>query len=197
MSETTGTTGAKRDQILDAALGVFGRYGYKRTSMELIAQAAGVSRPALYQHYKGKAEVFRAAAERMLSGLIGDTEAAGRSAGSAADRLYAALAVKLDFFVGTVEAGYRRELADEAKVLAVEAMTSFKRRQHAAITGVLISAADELDLLGGALSPDDAAALLVDALSGISQADEPPDALHERLRLLVELTVRGLSTSRN
>lgn len=50
----------KREQILVSAVEVFGRYGFKRCSMEDIAEAAGMSRPALYQYFKNKAEIFRA-----------------------------------------------------------------------------------------------------------------------------------------
>ncbi|MEL7463808.1 MAG: TetR family transcriptional regulator [Pseudomonadota bacterium] len=53
----------KREQILESAVGVFGRYGFKRCSMEDIAAAADMSRPALYQHFKNKAEIFRAGSE--------------------------------------------------------------------------------------------------------------------------------------
>ena len=53
----------KREQILESAVEVFGRYGFKRCSMEDIAEAAGMSRPALYQHFKNKGEIFRAGSE--------------------------------------------------------------------------------------------------------------------------------------
>ncbi len=178
----------KRDIILDAAREVFGRYGYKRTSMDLIAQAAGMSRPALYQHFKGKGEVFQAAAERMLNEVIEAIEAAGRAPGTVTDRLYRALAVRLDFFVGNVEAEFRCELANEAKTLASGAMAAYKRRQNAAIRDVLAGAGLGLS----EAAADEVAAILADALSGISQAAVPLEILHDRLRRLVELTVRGL-----
>src|ERR1700690_1630229 len=52
MSET------KKSKILTAARSVFLRYGYKRVSMNDIAEAAGVSRPALYVLFKNKEEIF-------------------------------------------------------------------------------------------------------------------------------------------
>lgn len=50
----------KERQILEAAYGVFFRYGFARTTMADLAAAAGLSRPALYLVYPGKAEVFEA-----------------------------------------------------------------------------------------------------------------------------------------
>ncbi|MFN4101004.1 MAG: TetR/AcrR family transcriptional regulator [Pararhodobacter sp.] len=49
----------RRIAILLAAMEVFARYGFKRTSMEDIAQAAGLSRTALYLHYRNKQDIYR------------------------------------------------------------------------------------------------------------------------------------------
>ncbi|GAA6207250.1 hypothetical protein NBRC116601_05430 [Cognatishimia sp. WU-CL00825] len=45
--------------ILDAAFQAFAMYGFRRTSMEDIAKGAGISRAAVYQHFKNKDEIFR------------------------------------------------------------------------------------------------------------------------------------------
>jgi AcrR family transcriptional regulator len=57
----------KRERILDAALAKFSAYGFTRTSMNDIAEAASMSRPALYQHYGNKEEVFHAMLSRLLN----------------------------------------------------------------------------------------------------------------------------------
>lgn len=49
--------------ILAAAFDVFRLYGYRRTAMEDIAQAANMSRAALYQHYRNKDDIFRSLAQ--------------------------------------------------------------------------------------------------------------------------------------
>ena len=50
---------ARRRVILDAAFEIFRNYGYRRTTMEDIARAAGMSRAALYLSYKNKQAIFR------------------------------------------------------------------------------------------------------------------------------------------
>ncbi len=55
-----------RDQILDAAEHVFYRKGFTLTTMADIAEAAALSRGAVYGHYKGKLEVATAMAERVI-----------------------------------------------------------------------------------------------------------------------------------
>lgn len=51
---------ARTDQIADAALRLFARYGYKRSAMDDIAREAGLAKATLYLHFKGKDDVFRA-----------------------------------------------------------------------------------------------------------------------------------------
>ena len=51
----------RRRQLLETALGVFARHGYRKTSMDDVAHAAGVSRQGLYLHFPNKEELFRAA----------------------------------------------------------------------------------------------------------------------------------------
>jgi AcrR family transcriptional regulator len=50
----------KRQRAADAALTVFQRYGFARTTMADIADAAGISRPALYLLFPNKEEIFAA-----------------------------------------------------------------------------------------------------------------------------------------
>ena len=57
---------AKVEVILDAAMEQFSQRGYARTSMAAIAAAAGVSRPALYQFFENREDVFRSVLQRIL-----------------------------------------------------------------------------------------------------------------------------------
>lgn len=50
---------SRQSAILLAAFEAFRMYGYKRVSMEDIARGAGMSRAALYQHFRNKRDIFR------------------------------------------------------------------------------------------------------------------------------------------
>ncbi len=50
----------KQERILDAAVRLFLKYGYKRVTMGDIAEASEMSRPAVYLEYANKVEIFRA-----------------------------------------------------------------------------------------------------------------------------------------
>jgi AcrR family transcriptional regulator len=66
---------AKRDKILAAALDVFVRYGYKRVTMNDIAEAAGISRPALYLVFESKEDIFKGVYEHWVKGTLNEIEA--------------------------------------------------------------------------------------------------------------------------
>ena len=51
---------AKKAKVIEAAQSVFFRYGYRRVTMGDLAEAAGISRPALYLLYCNKEHVFEA-----------------------------------------------------------------------------------------------------------------------------------------
>jgi AcrR family transcriptional regulator len=62
---------SKRVSILNAAIPVFGRFGFKKTSVEDLAEAANLSKQGLYLHFSGKEELFVAAMQKYLDdGLI-------------------------------------------------------------------------------------------------------------------------------
>ena len=88
-----------RDRILDAAMLVFRRQGFRRSSIEQAAEAAGLTRQALYHHFKSKEELFRAVIERLhenaLAAEIAAGEAAEKAAGSLADILIAEITARI------------------------------------------------------------------------------------------------------
>ena len=49
---------ARRAQLLEIACHLFAREGYRGTSMEAIAEAAGVTKPVLYQHFPSKHALY-------------------------------------------------------------------------------------------------------------------------------------------
>lgn len=58
--------GERQVAILDAALGAFSNYGVAKTTMADIAEAAGVSRPALYQYFEDKEDILVAVLVRVM-----------------------------------------------------------------------------------------------------------------------------------
>ena len=50
----------RREQLLAVALSTFAGAGYHETSMNDVADAAGVTKPVLYQHFESKRDLYQA-----------------------------------------------------------------------------------------------------------------------------------------
>lgn len=61
---------ARRSRLLDAALSVFLRYGFRKTSMDQVARAADVSRQGLYLHFATKEELFQATLQHAMEASL-------------------------------------------------------------------------------------------------------------------------------
>lgn len=91
--------------VLDAAVGVFARYGYRKTSMDDVARAAGVSRQGLYLSFANKEELFRRALDHSLSDQLACAiTALSRAQDSLESRIIAACKEWSGRFVGSLGA---------------------------------------------------------------------------------------------
>jgi AcrR family transcriptional regulator len=73
--------------LLAVAVAVFNQRGYDGTSMEDLAQAAGITKSSIYHHVRGKEELLRLAVSRALDRLFAMLEQPGARTGRAIDRL--------------------------------------------------------------------------------------------------------------
>ena len=93
-------TGAeRREQLLGIARTVFAEKGYEATSIEEIAERAGVTRPVVYEHFGGKEGIHAVVVDREVTRLSELLGAALREGGSS--RLAAELAATA--FLGFIE----------------------------------------------------------------------------------------------
>jgi AcrR family transcriptional regulator len=71
---------ARREQLVATALEMFAQQGFHATSMNDIADAAGVTKPVLYQHFASKRELYLALLEETGHRLLTLIEDATRDA---------------------------------------------------------------------------------------------------------------------
>lgn len=74
----------RTQEILEAAFRIFSIKGYHNTTMDDIAQEAGISKGTCYQYFTGKEDIFIATMEKTLGILLAEAEAA---AGDSSDAL--------------------------------------------------------------------------------------------------------------
>lgn len=72
--------GERREQIIDVAIPVFARRGFHGASMNDVAEAAGVTKPVLYQHFASKQDLHLAliddVGKRMITAISKGTAGA-------------------------------------------------------------------------------------------------------------------------
>ncbi|HEY8454850.1 MAG TPA: helix-turn-helix domain-containing protein [Actinopolymorphaceae bacterium] len=185
----------RRDAILDAAVGCFARYGFRRTSMDTIARAAHMSRPALYQYFTGKEEVFRAMGVRMMEAALAEAERHKAGPAPILEKLSAILLVRMNLTHGQdVVTSFGRDLLADIETVAGDLLASFNVRMIAILESVLTNS-DELDVAAAQMSAHDVAVLLLDALAGIDQTGDAYDVKRGKVRRLAQLTVSALRSA--
>ncbi|MGC8511629.1 MAG: TetR/AcrR family transcriptional regulator [Acidimicrobiales bacterium] len=105
----------RRNQLLDAALERFARKGYHDTSMEEIAEAAGVTKPVLYHHFASKTELFVELLDTVGEKLLLDMSARISAETSPYRRVLAGFSSYFEF-VSTSTSAYQLLFASGARM---------------------------------------------------------------------------------
>jgi AcrR family transcriptional regulator len=87
----------RRRQLLDVALDVFAADGFHSTSMNDVAEAAGVTKPVLYQHFTSKRQLYLELLEDVGTRLGEEIADATAAAGSAHQQVEAGFAAYFRF----------------------------------------------------------------------------------------------------
>ncbi|MCW5890636.1 MAG: TetR/AcrR family transcriptional regulator [bacterium] len=189
-----------RARILAGALERFTAYGYRRTALEDIAQAAGLSRASVYVHFRNKEDVFRALARQLHTEGLAAAESAAAADGPLAVRLRALFTAKLTPVATLARTSpHAAELLDENDRVAGDVAAEFRKRLVRVLARLVAAAiaAGEVDPARVGLSARGAAELIVDGVKGIeiasAAAAATPAQLTRRVGQLVDLVVAGLA----
>jgi AcrR family transcriptional regulator len=99
------------DLILDAADRLLARYGYKKMTMDDIAQEVGIGKGTIYLHFRSKEEIALARVDRIVNHLTGRLREIARSGDPAAERLRRMLLERVLFRFDSVQ-HYTESLTD-------------------------------------------------------------------------------------
>ncbi len=88
-----------KQQFIEAAGIVFERYGFKKTTMDDIAFAAGKGKSSLYYYFKNKEEVFEAVVAHEAKQLVAEINKAINSSHPAVDKLRSYVNIRMKRFV--------------------------------------------------------------------------------------------------
>jgi AcrR family transcriptional regulator len=190
----------RREQIVEGASKVFLQYGYRQSTLDEIARQAEVSRPALYQYFDDKADIFREVVRRLNAESLRQAREQLANGSSLSDRIAGALRAKYAPVIEQVgRSPHSAELFDRNARIAGDLAQDAHAQLEKAIQNELRKAQDAglIDLKSQSLSALAAARLLDSAAQGIVQhALANPAAWPGQLVQLVELLIRGLEAER-
>ena len=173
------TADARRVQILDVAIDVFGESGYFGASMNDIAEAAGVTKPVLYQHFDSKSDLYRALLEEVGNRMLGAIAKATANATNGKELTESGFRAYFEWVAnrhhefmllfggsarhdGEFSAQIRRITNDAASaiapLIAVDIAPEHRRTLAHALTGMAEGASRQLVGLGKAFDPEQVAA---------------------------------------
>ncbi len=173
--------------VLEAAYASFLQFGLRRTSMQDIADRAGMSRAALYLHYRNKEDIYRALMEAYFAAAAEAVSEALARHDDPGDALAAAFEAQMgDAAEMMMQSPHADELLS-AKHGAARDTVKTGYARLAEVYGDWLAG----ELMAGRASPDavgprphDTAAAMLAALDGLKQAGlDWPDYLEARARL--------------
>jgi len=190
MAEPTEAATARQAEILEVAIGVFLRYGFKKTSMDDLARAAGLSRQGLYLHFPTKEALFKA----MVVYCIETMRAEARATLAREDLDLEARV--LGAFEAMSSKGVGSESLDELIAttfqLVGSVVCSFEETFLADLTRVLRAAGIAGRWKDAGISVKDLAEHLFAASIGIKHQAKTLDEYRERMRVALRLVCRSV-----
>jgi AcrR family transcriptional regulator len=96
----------RREQLLDVGRSLFAEKGFDATSVEEIAQRAGVSKPVVYEHFGGKEGLYAVVVDREMRALLDSITGALTSQGRPRELLERAAFALLDYVESSTD-GFR------------------------------------------------------------------------------------------
>lgn len=88
----------KKNQILEAAKQVFGRFGFAKTTLDDVASAVGMKKASLYYYYESKEELFKDVVKSETSEFITELDKKVFDKNNVHDQLNTYIKTRLDYF---------------------------------------------------------------------------------------------------
>lgn len=147
---------------------VFGRYGYRKTSMDEVARAAGISRQGLYLHFATKEDLFRDMVAHVLrTSLEAARQALADATRPPERRFVEAFDLWHGHLVERLQASpHMAELVETGSAMAGPAVAAAEDAFRAALAEALDESGVAAGYIGTDVSAEDLAATLCAASTG-------------------------------
>jgi AcrR family transcriptional regulator len=189
-----------QDRILDAAMRVFRRHGFRRSSIEQAAEEAGLTRQALYHHFSSKEALFRAVIERLYEHSLAAEVAAAKTAEEKgrglADILVAEITARLGALFAALEGSpHIDELFSEHLAQARDLLQTYSTRFEGEVAATIARVCRTRNLkLAGGITVRELARCVEMAIHGTKSAYpsmRPLDAFLNQLETMLRMLIAG------
>ncbi len=189
-----------QDRILDAAMRVFRRHGFRRSSIEQAAEEAGLTRQALYHHFNSKEALFRALIERLYENALAAEIAAAKAAEAEGkdltEILIAEIGARLQALFASLEGSpHIEELFSEHLAQARDLYQAYATRFAAEVASTITRVTRKRKLaLASGVSVRELARCVEMAIHGTKSAYPsmmPADAFLKQLETMLRMLVAG------
>ena len=176
----------KREKIVLYATDVFLRYGHARTTMQDIADAAAISRPALYLLFPGKREIFAAVISTMIAARLAEYRAALPRLKTTARRLH--FCMERWSGVGYEIVFAHPDARDVFDLSFPPVRAMYKELEN--FLGEIVRAEVESSKLK--ISPEEFARLLIFSLRGVKETANDAKDMRRLISITVDIALRSL-----
>jgi AcrR family transcriptional regulator len=181
----------KETAIIEAAQRQFMQHGYRRTSIEDIAEEAKIAKGTVYLYFDSKEAVFRGVSRAFIGWFLGKARAAAKLDGTVEQRVTAVLSAKFAAIHAlSSRSPFGSELVDSSHSVGGDLYRDADKAYVKVLATVLKDA-------GPRLKPIDAAWMIFRAAQGVEfsvGSKVTPAEVQKRLAELAAVMVRGLKT---
>lgn len=188
-SPELGASEAKRQRIVSAAKAVFLKYGYSRVTMNDLAVAAGMSRPALYLVFSKKEELFRAVIRELAKEISEKVHQGLTAITSPLDKLkFVCETWMVQPFEWTSQSAEAKEIYEGSHEFARDAVAESMALFERDLASIIASYPERA--LPKGISPTEAAHLLAAGIAGVKQTCRNSGDLRKKTHALIAVMLR-------
>jgi len=181
----------RRAAILAAATRVFLRYGFKKTSMDDLSRAAGLSRQGLYLHFPTKEALFKDAVSSLIATMRAEFhDALAKEDVGIEERLVTAFE---DAHAHAIDAGaeHMNELLEAATALVGDELCAMDEATVADVARALSRSGVAARWKAAGVSAHALAAHLHATSAGVKHLVATQNEYRERMRIAVRIVCQG------
>ena len=185
----------KRDEILEAARALFAHFGFKKTTLEDIAEKAHLRKPTLYYYYESKEQIFSEVITREMEEFLDTLRSAVEACPSAGEQVRA--------FVKTRYSHFRKKKnlysITQNAMSEIGPLVTGDRERFFEAEAEILAGVFKLGNESGEFSIDKPDVVALVAIAGLAGLDHTfwlhgkEDQIDEGIDVLLDVIIRGIA----